>query len=134
MWRTLDAQLRTLQVRTLLGSSTFNFSACSSFCTIFTQSTKHNSHPQLLQPKPLQAPFYLPEVHVCFAATTVKTYPLGFNFGVFALRCVSSVSSAPTLDWNEAVSCSEVGDGNGGSVEEDTKPSIPVRAYFFSTR
>ncbi|XP_039002377.1 uncharacterized protein LOC120128823 [Hibiscus syriacus] len=34
------------------------------------------------------------------------------------------------VDWNEAVSSSEVGDG---AVEEVTKRSIPVRAYFFST-
>lgn len=37
------------------------------------------------------------------------------------------------MDWNETVSCSEVGDGNYGSLEEDNKPSIHVRAYFFST-
>lgn len=31
------------------------------------------------------------------------------------------------------MSCSEVGDGNKGSVDKDAKPTIPVRAYFFST-
>lgn len=49
----------------------------------------------------------------------------------------SSLSSAHTLEWNEPVSCSEVvGEADAGliDVEEDSKPSIPVRAYFFSTR
>ncbi|GKU91779.1 hypothetical protein SLEP1_g5600 [Rubroshorea leprosula] len=55
-------------------------------------------------------------------------------------RGVSSVSAAqqePTaVDWNEAVLSSEVGDGGGGggTLEEDPRSSIPVRAYVFSTR
>lgn len=54
-------------------------------------------------------------------------------------KCISSVSScADTLDWNDPVSCSsEVGDANDYDYviqDDDTKPSIPVRAYFFSTR
>ncbi|PSS32848.1 Sporulation protein [Actinidia chinensis var. chinensis] len=43
-------------------------------------------------------------------------------------------TSANTLEWNEPISCLEVGDrDDGGVIEEDSKPSIPVRAYFFST-
>lgn len=38
------------------------------------------------------------------------------------------------LEWNEPVSSSEVNDGNNGDMnEEDMMPSVPVRAYFFST-
>ena len=44
------------------------------------------------------------------------------------------MSPAQTFEWNEPISCSEVGDGDNGTVDEDTKPYIPVRAYFFSTR
>lgn len=50
------------------------------------------------------------------------------------MRCVSSY---PTLDWNDAVSCSEVdADANASDStleDQDSKPSIPVRAFFFST-
>ncbi|GLT93181.1 hypothetical protein SLE2022_109830 [Rubroshorea leprosula] len=55
-------------------------------------------------------------------------------------RCISSVSTAQqdhtAVEWNEAVSCSEIGDGDGdggGRLEENAKRSIPVRAFFFST-
>ncbi|KAE8679455.1 ethylene-responsive transcription factor RAP2-7-like isoform X1 [Hibiscus syriacus] len=49
-------------------------------------------------------------------------------------RCISSFSTQQpemVVDWNDAVSCPEVGDD--GAVEEGAKRSIPVRAYFFST-
>ncbi|KAJ6772901.1 hypothetical protein OIU74_019005 [Salix koriyanagi] len=57
------------------------------------------------------------------------------------VRCISSISAsaAPNqqhtaVDWNEPVSCPDVGvGGKGTDVEEDTRPSIPVRAFFFST-
>ena len=57
-------------------------------------------------------------------------------------RCISSISAsaAPNqqhtaVDWNEPVSSSDVGvGGKGTGVEVDTRPSIPVRAFFFSTR
>ena len=55
---------------------------------------------------------------------------------VVLARCITS--SVHTLEWNEPVSCSEVGEGIGegeaDEVEEDSRPSIPVRAYFISTR
>lgn len=58
------------------------------------------------------------------------------------VRCISSISAsaAPNqqhtaVDWNEPVSSSDVGvGGKGTGVEVDTRPSIPVRAFFFSTR
>ncbi|XP_021744295.1 sporulation protein RMD1-like [Chenopodium quinoa] len=55
-------------------------------------------------------------------------------------RCYSSVSPLDTnkFEWNEPISCSEVGDAvsfddtdDNGDV--DTRPAIPVRAFFFST-
>ncbi|KAJ0047127.1 hypothetical protein Pint_06126 [Pistacia integerrima] len=59
------------------------------------------------------------------------------EFSSLVVRCISSASSAqphPVVNWNDAVPCSEVGDGgNNSSVEDDPKTSIPVKAYFFST-
>lgn len=38
------------------------------------------------------------------------------------------------MEWHEPIACTEVDDPyNAGVTEEDLKPSIPVRAYFFST-
>lgn len=34
----------------------------------------------------------------------------------------------------ETVPSLEVGDGNSGGLKEEAKLSLPVRAYFFSTR
>ncbi|XP_030462264.2 protein RETARDED ROOT GROWTH-LIKE-like [Syzygium oleosum] len=62
---------------------------------------------------------------------------LDSDFGRLAAKCISSVNSVHSLEWNEPVSCSEVvgevESGEVGVVEEDAKPAIPVRAYFFST-
>ncbi|KAM7494992.1 hypothetical protein LguiB_029601 [Lonicera macranthoides] len=60
------------------------------------------------------------------------------NPGFSVPKCISSISSsADTLDWNDPISCSsEVEDANDYDYviqDDDTKPSIPVRAYFFST-
>lgn len=66
------------------------------------------------------------------------------NFAV--VKCISSISSsAHTVDWNDAVSCSEIGLSEAEELaleqEEDDdasataiKPYVPVRAFFFSTR
>ncbi|XP_042476944.1 protein RETARDED ROOT GROWTH-LIKE-like [Macadamia integrifolia] len=68
-----------------------------------------------------------------------RNYSFSYNHAVFfTVRCLSSTPSASTLDWNEPVSCSEIGDGYNSKVNEvvnvgETTPSIPVRAYFFST-
>ncbi|KAL0402435.1 UNVERIFIED_CONTAM: Sporulation protein RMD1 [Sesamum latifolium] len=59
--------------------------------------------------------------------------------GFSVSKCVSSISSsaASTVEWNDAVTGSEI-DGVVGLEEEDeiteaSTTSIPVRAYFFST-
>lgn len=71
----------------------------------------------------------------CSSIPGLRSQPqIGSNFNVLVVRCVSSVPHADTLEWNEPVSCSEVGDGHKATVDENAKPSIPVRAYFFSTR
>ncbi|KVI04963.1 uncharacterized protein LOC112525606 isoform X1 [Cynara cardunculus var. scolymus] len=45
-----------------------------------------------------------------------------------------SVSVADTMEWDEPAVCAEVEDSGDDVVsDEDVKPSIPVRAYFFST-
>jgi len=61
-----------------------------------------------------------------------------FHFASSVKRRVSS-SSFPALDWNDAVSCSEVdvdadNVNHDGTIDHDSKPAIPVRAFFFSTR
>ncbi|XP_023740187.1 protein RETARDED ROOT GROWTH-LIKE [Lactuca sativa] len=67
----------------------------------------------------------------------------GYSSTSKAARCFSyfsssssspSVSVANTTEWHEPIAVTEVGDSyNDGVTEEDLKPSIPVRAYFFST-
>ena len=66
--------------------------------------------------------------------------------GFAVAKCLSSVSSSPnTVGWNDAVSCSEIGDGGASEAEvtalsevddddDAIAGSIPVRAYFYSTR
>ncbi|KAH7547965.1 hypothetical protein ACOSP7_032737 [Xanthoceras sorbifolium] len=132
MWRTVDAHLRTIRAQPVR--------------TIFTRISK---------PPPKNHHHHRPPLTLCVVETlTLQTRrshsycrPIPnrlsseFNFSSefvnsLVVRCVSSASSAErhtVVDWNDAVSCSEVGDGASGSLEEDTKTSIPVRAYFFST-
>ncbi|KAI3459025.1 hypothetical protein Pfo_015688 [Paulownia fortunei] len=64
------------------------------------------------------------------------------NPGFAVSKCISSISSSAssTVDWNDAVSGSEIGDRvevvgleEDDEVNEASKASIPVRAYFFST-
>lgn len=59
-----------------------------------------------------------------------------FDSSFVVAKCISSITPAGTLEWNEPIMCSQVGSGDdvGGVSEEDTKASIPVRAFFFSTR
>lgn len=65
------------------------------------------------------------------------------SYGV--AKCLSSISSSPhTVDWNDAVSCSEIAEAEKLCLEREeddddasataVKPYIPVRAFFFSTR
>ncbi|CDP04314.1 unnamed protein product [Coffea canephora] len=67
------------------------------------------------------------------------------NPGFAVAKCLSSVSSSPnTVGWNDAISCSEIGDGGASEAEvtalsevddddDAIAGSIPVRAYFYST-
>ncbi|KAK9064135.1 hypothetical protein SSX86_018007 [Deinandra increscens subsp. villosa] len=57
-------------------------------------------------------------------------------------KCISSFSSSPspsspsvdTMEWDEPANKVEEEDsGDDDVIDEDVKPSIPVRAYFFST-
>ncbi|XP_027365610.1 uncharacterized protein LOC113872330 isoform X2 [Abrus precatorius] len=129
MWRTLDSSthltLRTLRLRSFFFSSSSSSSSsltntnisCSSFTTFTSIITHSHSHSHSHSFLPL--------------ALTNKTRHFRSNFGSFVLRCVSSL---PTIDWNDTVSCSEVdAEATDGTLHQDTKPSIPVRAFFFST-
>ncbi|KAK0592699.1 hypothetical protein LWI29_023825 [Acer saccharum] len=136
MWRTMDAHLRTIRVQPVR--------------TIFTRISKpppHHHHHHHHRP-PLT--LFVAET-LTISTRKSKSYchsilnPRSSEFNCssdfsnsLVVRSISSASSAErqtAVDWNEPVSCSEVGDGgNGnGSLEEDTKTSIPVRAYFNST-
>ncbi|KAK7393098.1 hypothetical protein VNO78_21552 [Psophocarpus tetragonolobus] len=117
MWRTLDSSaMRALRLRSFLFSSSpfSSSSSSSSFTTIIT-------HSFLFAPQ-----------------TTRVSFTDSRHFPSPVPRCVSSL---PTLDWHDAVSCSEVvhaaaaasNDDDDGTLDRDTKPSIPVRAFFFST-
>lgn len=124
MWRTVDVHLRALR---LFASPQPSFSI-RPVRTILYPKAHTLSAPQTLTFRTIVT------TSVFSILKGIGTRGSGQNFGLFVVRCVSSVSPAPTLDWNEPVSCSEVGNGDNGSVEEDSKSSIPVRAYFFSTR
>ncbi|XP_024996301.1 uncharacterized protein LOC112529307 isoform X1 [Cynara cardunculus var. scolymus] len=75
-------------------------------------------------------------------APTGRGY-LGSSSNSIVAKCFSyssssssspSVSVADTMEWHEPAACAEVDDSYNDDVsEEDLKPSIPVRAYFFST-
>lgn len=114
-----------------------------------SQSLPFTAPPLLRLTKPLAQgrPFSLPEVltplTVGLAAPFIAS-PTSFStthrksFGSFLARCINSspLNSAHTLEWNEPVSSEVVGEADVAEieVEEDSRPSIPVRAYFFSTR
>ncbi|KAF5467175.1 hypothetical protein F2P56_017030, partial [Juglans regia] len=126
MWRSIDVHLRALR---LFPSCTQPSFLLKPIRTILTVNPRPHalSVPQNL----ISRTIFSPAISSITPGLGARGF--GSNFGFIVVRCVSSVSSAPTLEWNEPVSCSEVGDGNNGSVEEGTKPSIPVRAFFFST-
>ena len=116
MWH--STTLRALRLSSFLFSSSSSFSSSSlttisspsPFATLTTIITQHS-----------------------FTPTSRVSFTVSRHFSTPAPRCVSSL---PTLDWNDAVSCSEVNAGSrdDGTVDQDTKPCIPVRAFFFSTR
>lgn len=124
MWRTVDVHLRALR---FLPSPQSSF-PIRPVRTILSPNAHTLSAPQTLNLRTIVT------TSVFSNFKGLGTRGSGSNFGLIVVRCLSSVSPAPTLEWNEPVSCSEVGNGDCGSVDEDSKSSIPVRAYFFSTR
>ncbi|KAJ9159986.1 hypothetical protein P3X46_025431 [Hevea brasiliensis] len=133
MWRSIDAHLKAIRlpVRAILLSQS---NPCCS----------------LPLPKPRSHHFSFPKTLTVYSISTSFSPILSFTgrphcgssstTSLAFLRCVSSISSASapqqqtTVDWNEPVSTSEFeNDGNNRPVVEDSKSSITVRAYFFST-
>lgn len=149
MRRTIDAHLRAMRFAPPL--SPFSSSSSSSPPLASVRRTIFSYyHFQALSPKPYALSLSKTLVPCTNSATDSSLLGLRnqsfcsgsvSGFGLLIVRCVSSVSPARTFEWNEPVpcsevgdSCSQVGDGCNGTVEEDAKPSIPVRAFFFSTR
>ncbi|CAL0333452.1 unnamed protein product [Lupinus luteus] len=134
MWRTLDTTTTqlTLTVRALRLRSHHLFSSSSS-----------STHPKFshssYSPSSFRTIVTLTHSHSFLSSAPKNTryHDFGSKFVFSVKRCVSSsFSSSPSLDWNDAVSCSEVDDGidDVGGDDHDVKPSsIPVRAFFFST-
>ncbi|CAI8602076.1 unnamed protein product [Vicia faba] len=71
--------------------------------------------------------------------SSTQQHASSFTPPPFRSSLIRRVSSFPTLHWNDAVSCSEVDahahahSTHDGTLDQDTKPAIPVRAFFFST-
>ncbi|XP_057974204.1 protein RETARDED ROOT GROWTH-LIKE-like isoform X1 [Malania oleifera] len=103
-------------------------------------STLPPSLPSSFLPKILTLP-HPPPQSLSFSSSffplhSLRTHGFVPSCGLAAVvRCISSISSAHTLEWNEPpVPCSEVSNGDHGiAEEEDTRLPISVRAYFFST-
>lgn len=132
MWRSIDAHLKTIRLplRTILLPQPNTPTPSLPFLKL--PHSRHFSSSRTLTISPIPNPFSR------ILAFNRRQNGIGT---LVVVRCASSLSSSmpnsqyTTVDWNEPVSCSEVGDeGKSTSVEEDTRPSIPVRAYFFSTR
>uniref|UniRef100_A0A5B6YJR0 Putative sporulation protein RMD1 n=1 Tax=Davidia involucrata TaxID=16924 RepID=A0A5B6YJR0_DAVIN len=143
MWRhrSIDAQMKTMLLLPSLSSSlSSSTTTLKAFRTVFALSSPSS----LLRtpPQPRSFSFSLPQTLIFRRASHSSNFNprrdhsfcLGSDWSFVVAKCISSISSAHTLEWNEPVAGSEVGDGNNGGVgEEDTKLSIPVRAFFFST-
>lgn len=137
MRRAIDAHLKTMRLFPSLSSFSSSSSSPSTphfsvrtFLTLAQPRTVSNSISRTL----IFHSITTRSSSSCSSIPSLRSHKIGPSISLFVVRCVSSVSPASTLDWNEPVSCSEVGDGNKGSVDKDAKPTIPVRAYFFSTR
>ncbi|MED6210593.1 hypothetical protein PIB30_065589 [Stylosanthes scabra] len=131
----------TLRLRTFLSSS----SSSSPVNTSWSSSSSSS----LISLPHSHSHSFLPSLPGTTTTTTTTTTRISFtqsvptktrdiDVGLSVTRCISSSSSfssssLPTVDWNDAVSCSEVSDSRDRSVKEDSKTSIPVRAFFFST-
>ncbi|XAR72083.1 hypothetical protein NMG60_11018589 [Bertholletia excelsa] len=137
MWRNrlTDSHMRTLlllpSLSTLPSSSTALVSASRTLLPLSSPS---------YSPSPPSHPFSLPQSFILCRTFHFSSFNPRYSARnyfcdpSFVAKCISSFSSAHTVEWNEPVSSSEDGDGSDGGVgEEDPKPSIPVRAYFFST-
>ncbi|PON77490.1 hypothetical protein PanWU01x14_026510 [Parasponia andersonii] len=132
MWRTIGAHLRTMR---LIPSLTSSFSSSP---LPLVRTLKNQVHlpplfpnPHSLPPKTLISPATISLTLSSVTLLRGRSFSSGFGFHV--VRCISSVSPAQTFEWNEPVSCSEVGNGDNGAVDEDTNSYIPVRAYLIST-
>jgi hypothetical protein len=129
MLRTLDTTHLTLRTTLLIRSFFSSSSSSSSFTFKTITTTLSQSHSYL----PLSStPTKLTHQQQQHASFTTRHFRS--NFGSSVIRCVSSF---PTLDWNDVVSCSEVdadATHDDGTIDQDSKPAIPVRAFFFSTR
>ncbi|KAJ4845897.1 hypothetical protein Tsubulata_026864 [Turnera subulata] len=89
-------------------------------------------------------PRSLPPILAFARRSNVPSGRLVSSTSLIAVRCISSFSSSsssaaapphPSVDWTEPISCSELDDGPnpGGVAQNDPRPFIPVRAFFFST-
>lgn len=141
MMRSVDVHVKTLtpSVRTLLSS-------------IFTPKQKPPSLPlPLYYSSRSSSPHAASRVFsnaVAFSSSPIRGFHGVRSFGtLFTVRAFSSSTAAslqPQQNQNqnqnqpeegsEKVPTLEVADGNHGGLEEETKLSLPVRAYFFSTR
>ncbi|CAI0442885.1 unnamed protein product [Linum tenue] len=150
MWRSIDLHLRTvrLPLRTYLHAQP-NPNSLLHLPSPIRPRSDTRSYSSLTTSVVCSAPF--PVLGFYNGGRQVAITGIGMCRGGGALviaRCLSSLSSSlpqqrqqPSggMNWSEPVLCSEVGDGTveagegNGSVEEDARPAIPVRAFFFST-
>ncbi|PNY09814.1 sporulation protein RMD1 [Trifolium pratense] len=129
MLRTFDTTHHLTLRTTLLIRSFFSSSSSSSFSFTFkTITTLSQSQSHSFLPLSSTLTKLTQQQHASFSTRNFRS-----NFGSSVIRCVSSF---PTLDWNDVVSCSEVdadATHDDGTLDQDSKPAIPVRAFFFST-
>ncbi|KAK9684046.1 hypothetical protein RND81_10G182600 [Saponaria officinalis] len=100
----------------------------------------------IFPPKPSSRPLFtssilLPKPSATAAATAFSPAAVirhSFNLSAVSVRCFSVVEPNTAFDWNEPVLCSDDTDARTFVVESedgeiDSRPYIPVRAFFFST-
>lgn len=122
-----------LTVRTTSLLRSFLFSSPSPNTSSYSSSFTFKTFTTLSKPQSQSHSFLLQQREHASSFITRR-----FHFASSVKRRVSS-SSFPALDWNDAVSCSEVdvdadNVNHDGTIDHDSKPAIPVRAFFFSTR
>lgn len=121
-----------LTVRTTSLLRSFLFSSPSPNTSSYSSSFTFKTFTTLSKPQSQSHSFLLQQREHASSFITRR-----FHFASSVKRRVSS-SSFPALDWNDAVSCSEVdvdtdNVNHDGTIDQDSKPAIPVRAFFFST-